>query len=93
MIEQMFGTPHGTLDHTLERAREDCRRELVANAERRARLDQRDMQLLRAADARGDWKAAGCSSRAQWLSQLSCIEYRTAKRITGVPPLEWTGWG
>ena len=35
-----------------------------------------------AADDRGDWKAAGCSSSAQWLAQTLSSDYRTAQRIT-----------
>ena len=37
---------------------------------------------MRAADDRGDWQAAGCSSSAQWLAQISSSDHRTAARIT-----------
>ena len=30
----------------------------------------------------GDWRAAGCSSSAQWLAQVSSSDHRTAVRIT-----------
>ena len=30
----------------------------------------------------GDWQAAGCSSSAQWLAQISSSDHRTAERIT-----------
>src|ERR1700709_2634144 len=39
-------------------------------------------QLVRAADDDGDWQAAGCSSSAQWLAQISSSDHRTAVRIT-----------
>ena len=31
---------------------------------------------------RGDWRAAGCSSSAQWFAQVSSSDHRTAVRIT-----------
>jgi hypothetical protein len=37
---------------------------------------------VREADDEGDWRAAGCSSSAQWLAQISSSDYRTAARIT-----------
>ena len=39
-------------------------------------------ELVREADDRGDWQAAGCSTSTQWLAQLSSSDYRTAHRIT-----------
>ena len=45
-------------------------------------MKQRVTELVRAADDRGDWRAAGCSSSAQWLAQISSSDYRTAARIT-----------
>jgi hypothetical protein len=39
-------------------------------------------ELVRAADDRGDWQAAGCSSSAQWLAQVSSSDHRTAVQIT-----------
>jgi hypothetical protein len=47
-----------------------------------ARLAQRLTQIVREADDDGDWRAAGCSSSAQWLAQISSSDYRTATRIT-----------
>ena len=37
---------------------------------------------MREADDDDDWRAAGCSSSAQWLAQLSSSDHRTAVRIT-----------
>ena len=37
---------------------------------------------MREADDEGDWQAAGCSSSAQWLAQVSSSDHRTAVRIT-----------
>ena len=37
---------------------------------------------MREADDDGDWQAAGCSSSAQWLAQISSSDYRTRRRIT-----------
>ncbi len=37
---------------------------------------------MREADDEGDWRAAGCSSAAQWLAQVSSSDYRTAVRLT-----------
>jgi hypothetical protein len=70
------------LDGTVEQAREACRRELCAIRERQARDVQRVTELVRAADDRGDWRAAGCSSSAQWLAQITSSDHRTAARIT-----------
>ena len=46
--------------------------------ERGAPPATRPTKLVREADDHGDWKAAGCSSSAQWLAQLSSSDYRTA---------------
>ena len=40
------------------------------------------MELVREANARGDWKAAGCSSEAQWYAQVYGASYQTAKIVT-----------
>ena len=37
---------------------------------------------MREADDDADWRAAGCSSSAQWLAQVSSSDHRTAVRIT-----------
>jgi hypothetical protein len=78
----MFARLEGTIDHSLEREREADRRSLVAIGAQEARLAQERMVIVRRADDRGDWRAAGCSSSAQWLAQISTSEYRTAARIT-----------
>ncbi len=39
-------------------------------------------EIVREADDDGDWQAAGCSSSAQWLAQVSRSDHRTAARIT-----------
>jgi Domain of unknown function (DUF222) len=78
----MFALLDGTADQALEREREACRSELRAIGSEQARLAQRVTELVRSADDRGDWQAAGCSSSAAWLAQISSSDYRTAQRIT-----------
>jgi Domain of unknown function (DUF222)/HNH endonuclease len=80
--EQMFGTATGTIDWAFERECEAAEREVLSIREQRARLDQRLTEISRRADERGYWKAAGCSSVAQWLAQITSSDYRTALRIT-----------
>ena len=63
--EQMFGTAEATIDHTLERARLACRARLEELRDLSARIDQEVTELVREADDRGDWQAAGCSSSAR----------------------------
>ena len=76
--EHMFGTSQGTIDHQLERRREARRVEVRALSVQKARIDQRLTVLSREAGTDGDWKAAGCSSAAQWPAQISGSEYHTA---------------
>jgi HNH endonuclease len=78
----MFATVDGTVDQQRERRREARRRELVSLCEQEARIKQRVTEIVREADDDGDWRAAGCSSSAQWLAQLSSSDYRSAVRIT-----------
>jgi hypothetical protein len=78
----MFATLNGTVDQARERRREVRRCELLALCVEEARIKQRVTQLVREADDDGDWQAAGCSSSAQWLAQLSSSNYRSAARIT-----------
>ena len=78
----MFATVEGTVDQALEREREACWRELGTIREERARLAHRETLLVRAANDRGDWKAAGYASSAQWFAQVSKSDYRSAERIT-----------
>jgi hypothetical protein len=91
----MFATVDGKVDLPCERRREARRRELVSICEQQARLAQRVTQIVREADDDGDWQAAGCSSSAQWLAQLSSSDHRSAVRITrtaialrGLPALD-----
>jgi hypothetical protein len=79
--ERMFAMD-GTIDQPLERRREARRRELRSLCVQEARINQRVTQLVREADDAEDWRAAGCSSSAQWLAQLSQSDYRSAQRIT-----------
>jgi hypothetical protein len=64
-----------------EIGRAACERELVLICAEQARLAQRVTLLVRKADEQGYWRAAGCSSSAQWLAQLSHSDYRTAARV------------
>jgi hypothetical protein len=78
----MFAIVDGTIDQVRERRREARRRELRSLCEQEARIKQRVTQIVREADDEGDWRAAGCSSSAQWLAQVSSSDHRTAERIT-----------
>jgi hypothetical protein len=78
----MFATLDGAVDQVRERRREARRRELRSLCEQEARIKQRVTQIVREADDDGDWQAAGCSSSAQWLAQISSSDHRTAARIT-----------
>jgi hypothetical protein len=78
----MFATSDGTVDQLRERRREARRCELRSLCVQEARIKQRVTQLVREADDEGDWRAAGCSSSAQWLARLSSSDYRSAQRIT-----------
>jgi hypothetical protein len=79
--ERMFATLDGTIDQERERRREARRCELRSLCEQEARIKQRVTQIVREADDDGDWRAAGCSSSAQWLAQISSSDYRTAALI------------
>ena len=78
----MFVALEGTIDQALERRREARRCELRSLCEQEARIKQRVTELVREADDEGDWKAAGHSTSAAWLAQISSSDYRTAARIT-----------
>ena len=78
----MFATLDGTVDQTRERRREARRCELRSLCEQEARIKQRVTEIVREADDDGDWQAAGCSSSAQWLAQISSSDHRSAARIT-----------
>src|SRR4051794_35886286 len=77
----MFALLEGTVDQALERRREARRVESRAICAEKARLDQRLTVLSREAGEEGDWKAAGCTSAAQWLAQITRSDYRTAAQI------------
>jgi HNH endonuclease len=72
----------GTVDQVRERRREARRCELRSLGAQEARIKQRVTQIVREADDDGDWRAAGCSSSAQWLAQVCSSDHRTAARIT-----------
>jgi hypothetical protein len=78
----MFETSDGVVDLGLERRRAARRCELRSLYEQEARIKQRVMQIVREADDDGDCRAAGCTSSAQWLAQLSSSDHRSALRIT-----------
>src|SRR5471032_3354933 len=79
--ERMFATAEGTVDQVRERRRDARRREVRAICEQQARLAQRLTEIVREAEDEEDWRAAGCSSSAQWLAQISSSDYRSALRI------------
>jgi hypothetical protein len=78
----MFVALDGSIDQARERRREARRCELRSLCEQEARIKQRVTQIVREADDEGDWRAAGCSSSAQWLAQVSSSEHRSAAQIT-----------
>jgi hypothetical protein len=78
----MFATSDSTIAQVRERRREARRRELRLLCAQEARIKQRITQIVREADDDGDWRAAGCSSSAQWLAQVCSSDHRTAVRIT-----------
>ena len=78
----MFATLDGTVDQQRERRREARRCELRTLCEQEARIQARVTEIVREADDEQDWKAAGCSSSAQWLALVASSDYRSAKRIT-----------
>ncbi len=78
----MFVAVDGVVDAALEGEREACRCEIRSLCAQDARIKQRLTELVRAADDRGDWRAAGCSSSAQWFAQVSSSDHRSAVRIT-----------
>ena len=50
--------------------------------EQEARIKQQVTLIVREADDEEDWRAAGCSSSAQWLAQVCSSDHRTAVLIT-----------
>jgi HNH endonuclease len=65
-----------------ERRRAARRCELQSLCAQEARIKQRVTEIVREADDEGDWRAAGCSSSAAWLAQVSSSDYRSAAQIT-----------
>jgi hypothetical protein len=78
----MFAEAYRVVDENREQRREARRLELRSLCVEEARIKARVTQLVREADDEGDWQAAGCSSSAAWLAQLSSSDYRSAARIT-----------
>ena len=78
----MFALREGTLDHALDGRRGARRRRLREIREQTAQLAQEVTQIVRDAEDEDDWRAAGCSSSAQWLAQIYDADYRAAERIT-----------
>jgi hypothetical protein len=78
----MFGTAQRTVDHAFERECAAAVDEVLAIREQQARLNQRLTEITRRADDRGYWKAAGCSSLAQWVAQITSSDYRSARLLT-----------
>src|SRR4051812_25307637 len=79
----MFGTAttEGTIDQALARRRAARVREILEHRAEDARRAHRMTQIVREAEDDGDPQAAGCTSGAQWLAQISYSDYRTALRI------------
>ena len=77
----MFDTLEGTVDQALERERAACRARLGELRERAARDAHEVSELVRAADDRRDWQAAGCVSPAEWFMQIYGTEYASAVRM------------
>jgi HNH endonuclease len=82
LYEHMFVQVDGTVDQALERGREVRRRRLRSLCEQAARIEQEVTEIVREADDLGDWRAAGCSSAAQWFAQVYSSDHRSAVRIT-----------
>ena len=78
----MFALQSESVDQALERRRVARLRRLREITEVEACLAREKTQIVRDADDDGDWQAAGCSSSAAWLAQVSSSEYRTAARLT-----------
>ncbi len=78
----MFDVLEGTLDHALDARRGARRRRLREIREQTAQLAQEVTQIVRDAEDEDDWRAAGCTSSAQWLAQIYDADYRAAERIT-----------
>jgi hypothetical protein len=71
-----------TVDGAIEQGREARRCRLRSLCAQEARIKQEVTQVVREADDAGDWRAAGCSSSAQWLAQVYSSDYRSAQQVT-----------
>jgi hypothetical protein len=80
----MFAKADGAVDQALERRRAARRLRVSVICEAQARFAQELTQIVREAEDEGDCVAAGCSSSAQWLAQISTSDHRTAVRLTRV---------
>jgi hypothetical protein len=78
----MFDVSEGTVDQERERRREARRCEVRAIYAQDARNKQRLTEIVREAEDDGDCEAAGCTTSAQWLAQVSCSDHRNAQHIT-----------
>ncbi len=82
-LERMFAAVDGTVDEALERRREaSSARAACRSARRRRGSSSGSRSSCVTPMTTRDWRAAGCSSSAQWLAQLSSSDHRTAVRIT-----------
>jgi hypothetical protein len=70
------------LETAVDEEREACLRELRELSELEARRAQRVTELVRAADARGDWRAAGYASSAAWFAWAYRSDHRNAVQVT-----------
>jgi hypothetical protein len=78
----MFATAGVTVDRALERRRAARRLRVREICEGQARFASELTQIVRDAEDDGDCEAAGCSSSAQWLAQISTSDHRAAAQIT-----------
>lgn len=70
------------VDEALELERETRRLELRTLFAAQARIAREITEVVRTADDRGDWKAAGYRSSATWLAWVSSIDHRTAAKVS-----------
>ena len=82
VIRTYVRTLEGTVDQALERDARGVPARGASIAPSRRVVPQRAHGDRARGRRRGDWQAAGCSSSAQWLAQISSSDYRTAVRIT-----------
>ncbi len=78
----MFAALDESVDEVCASGAEARERALVARFALQAQITREIIQIVRAADDDGDWRAKGCASSAQWLALVSSSDHRTAARIT-----------